>query len=238
MRSPRPLRVGVPASRIRTKRASAGHVAPVGQPSDVRLERSTEVGSNRLQLVDSDREGRAADERRPSARPPVAVVCREPAEDPIGLSLDEDALELIGSRARVGRPALLQIGQAPRTLAGVLARRRLLDEAVLRELAQVERAARLARAELPRTRSSRRLTERPEQLDEVEAKWMGERAERARISDLHNAKDSFDIYEMSNNSLVSPLVQARDYDQRDQHDRRQQRRRRARRLPRRSGNRV
>ena len=114
-------------------------------------------------------------------------------EDPIGLSLDEDALELVGSRAGVGRPVLFQVGEPPGTLAGVLARRRLLDEAVLRELAQVERAARLARAELPGTRRSGGLAQRPEELDEVEAERMGEGPERARIGDLHKAKDSFDI---------------------------------------------
>ena len=102
------------------------------------------------------------------------MIRREPGEDAVSLSLDEDALQLIRRGACVGRPVLLQVGQPPGTLAGVLARRRLLDEAVLRELPQVERAARLARREPPCARGGSCLAEGSEQLDELEPERVGE----------------------------------------------------------------
>jgi hypothetical protein len=85
-----------------------------------------------VQLVGGDRQAGAADERGLLPLGRLGVAAAGPAEQLLRLPLDEDPVQLVGLRA--GRPALLQVGQLPDPLAAVGAGRRVLDEAVLRQL--------------------------------------------------------------------------------------------------------
>ena len=189
------LRVECPPSRIRTKRVSDGQSV---RSASRRTYGSTAARSSaRIDSSSSTVTGTVAPPTNDAFRHASGRVAgREPAQDPISLALDEDALELLRRRARTRRPALLELGQPPGPLAGVLARRRLLHEAVLRELTEMERAAGLARAEPAGALGGRRLTERSEQLDEIEPKRVSERTQGAGVRDLHDAKDTFDILDV------------------------------------------
>jgi hypothetical protein len=120
----------------------------------------------------------------------------DPGDHAVGLALQEDAAEVVGRRlaagavGAVGRPGLFEVGEPPRPFAPVAAVGGLLDEAVFRELAQVERAARLRGTEVTRAGRGGGRAEHGERLDQVQPQRMGERPHRLRICDTHKPKIS------------------------------------------------
>ena len=140
------------------------------------------------------------DDRRHCSGSPGAG--RLPGQDPVRLPLHEDPLEFGRRRTTVScRPRLLDVGEPPRPLAGIAARRRLLDEPVLRQLAQVEGAVRLAGTEPTGAGGGGESADRAEQLDQIEPQRVGHRPHGFRVGDAHKAKDSFGNGRMSNTSL-------------------------------------
>ena len=79
--------------------------------------------------------------------------------------------------------------------------RRLLDEPVLGQLPEVERAARLAHPEMPPAPGRRRRSERGQRLDEVEPQRVRQRPDGHGVRDPHDVKAIFDISRVSKVSL-------------------------------------